>query len=94
MQMRYGLSRVGAAVADHTVTVIKTLCLGNLGNDFENVRDHSAVLSGDSVAAVHVGLGDHQNVGGSLGSDVPEGQHGFVLIHLGGGDHTGCDFTK
>ena len=90
VQMLDALAAVIAAVGDHTETVVQSLGLGNLGNHFENVGHHSGILGSDAGAAVDMGLGDHQNVGGSLRGDIPEGVDGFVLVNLGGRD-VACD---
>ena len=86
MQMMYGLAGISAAVADHPVTAGQAFGSGNLGDHLENVGHHSAVFGGDAVNGRDVGLGDHQNVGGRLGRDIPESQDGLVLVDLGGGD--------
>ena len=85
---------VVAAVADHAVTACQAFGSGDLGDHFENVGRHSGIFGGDAVAAVDVGLGHHQNVGGSLGSDVPEGVDGFILVNLGGRDVACDDFAE
>ena len=94
VQVGYGLTGIGAAVAHHPVAVCQTFGLGNLGNHLKNVSHYRAVVSGNAVAAGNVGFGNHQNVGRRLGVDVPEGEDGFVLIDLGGGDIPGDDFTE
>ena len=85
MQVRHGLTRVGAAVADHPVATRQPLRRRDLGDDLKNVGDHGAVFFRDAVAAGDVGLGDHQNVGRRLGVDVPEGEDLVILVDLGGG---------
>ena len=57
--MMDALAAVVAAVGDHPVAVLQALCLGDLGDHLKDVGNHIAVLSGDAVAAVNVGLGDH-----------------------------------
>ena len=94
MQMVDALAAVVAAVGDHAEAVIQTLGLGDLGDHFENVGHNSGILRSDGAAAVDVGLGNHQNVGGSLGSDVPEGVDGFILINLGGRDVACYDLSE
>ena len=70
MQVRHGLTRVGAAVADHPVATRQPLRRRDLGDDLKNVGDHGAVFFRDAVAAGDVGLGDHQNVGRCLGMSI------------------------
>ena len=84
------LAAVIAAVGDHTEAIIQALGLGDLRDHFEDVGHNRGILRSDGAAAVDVGLGNHQDVGGSLGSDVPEGVDGFILINLGGRD-VACD---
>ena len=67
------LAAVFTAVGNDPVTVLETFGGSNLGDHLKDVGDHSGVFGSDAVAAVDMGLGHHQNVGGSLGSDVPEG---------------------
>ena len=85
MQVRHGLTRVGAAVADHPVAPRQPLRRRDLGDDLKNVGDHGAVFLRDAVAAGNVSLGDHQNVGRRLGMDVPEGEDLVILVDLGRG---------
>ena len=94
MQMADGLTGIGTAVGNNTVTAIQAFCLGDLGNDFENVGYNSTVFSGDVIYGGDMGLGDYQNVGGRLGSNIPECEYGFILIDLGGRDGTCDDFTE
>ena len=94
MQVVYGLAGVVTAVGDHPVAVFQALGPGNLGNDRENMGNHSAVFGADAVAVGNVCLGHHQNMGGSLGSDVPESQDGIVLVNLGRGDVPGDDLAE
>ena len=94
MQMVNGLTGIGTAVGNNTVTAIQAFCLGDLGNDFKNVGNNGAVFSGDVVYGGHMRLGDYQNVGGCLGRDIPECEYGFILIDLGGRDGTCDDFTE
>ena len=94
MQMLNGLTGVGAAVADHAITILQAFSLGDLGDHLKDVSNNSAVFSGDAVAIFNVGLGNHQHMGGSLGIDVPEGVDGFVLIDLGGRDLTGDNLAE
>ena len=94
MQVRNGLAGISTAVGDHTVTVCKAFGLGNLRDHLENMGDDSAVFSGDIIGVGHMGLGDHQHMGGCLGSDVPESQNGILLIGLGRGDGTCNDLTE
>ena len=91
VQVGHGLARVGAAVAHHPVAARQALRPGDGGDDLKNVGHQSAVFGGDAVAAGDMDLGDHQNVGGRLGRDVPEGEDGVVLVYLGGGDLPGDD---
>ena len=94
VQVGHGLAGVGAAVADHTVAVYKALFFCDHGDHLKNMGNHTAVFGRNAGNRRNVGLGDHQNVGGSLGVNVPEGQNQFVLIDLGRGDLTSDDLTN
>ena len=94
MQVRHGLTRVGAAVADHPVATRQPLRRRDSGDDLKNVGDDGAVFLRDAVAAGDVDLGDHQNVGRCLGVDVPEGEDRIILVDLGGGDIPRNDFAE
>lgn len=50
MQVRHGLTRVGAAVADHPVASRQPLRRRDLGDDLKNVGDDGAVFFRDAVA--------------------------------------------
>jgi len=89
-----GLAGVVAAVANNAVAVFQAFRLGDGGDHLKNVGHNGGIFRGDLGDAADVGLGDHQNVGGSLGGNVPEGQNLVVLIHLGGGDHPCCDLAE
>ena len=94
MQVRHGLPGIGAAVAHHPVAASQALSLGDLGNHRENMGHHSAVFRRNGIAAIQVRLGNHQDVGGRLGVDIPKGKHQLVFIDLGGGNLPGNDFTE
>ena len=51
MQVRHGLTCVGAAVADHPVAPRQPLRRRDLGDDLKNVGDHGAVFFRDAIAA-------------------------------------------
>ena len=86
VQMMHGLTGIGAAVGNHTIAVFQIFSLGDLGNNFKNVGNDVAVFRCDAIHRGNVGLGNHQNVGRSLGRDIPKGQNQLILINLGGGD--------
>ena len=90
MQMLYGLTGVGAAVAHYPVAVFQAFGPGNAGDDLKDVGDDGAVFRGDGRAVSNVCLGYHQNVGGRLGGNIPEGEDQIVLVYLGRGD-VPCD---
>ena len=68
MKMVYGLTGIGAAVGNHAVAIFQTLGPGDLRDHLKDVGHNGAVVGGDIVDGFHVGLGHHQNVGGSLGA--------------------------
>ena len=85
---------LASAVADHPVAARQTFRLGNFRDDLKNMGHHCAVFGGHAIAVRNVRLGYHQHMGGGLWVDIPEGENGFVLVDLGGGDFPGDDFTK
>lgn len=85
VEVEHALSRLLPAVGDYA-EVGEAQLLGHFGDDLEAVGHHGGVLRGDLPAGLHVGLGDHQEVGGGLGVDVVEGVHLVVLIDLFRGD--------
>ena len=94
MQVVDGLTGVVAAVGDDAVAVLQALGLCDLGSHGQTVTGQGGILLGDLAHAGNVGLGDHQNVGGRLGSDVPEGKDLVILVDLGRGDDPGSDLTE
>ena len=94
MQVMHGLTGILSAVTDHTIAVCQVFCGSDGGDDFKNVGNHGTVFSGDAINGRDMHLGNHQNVGGCLGVDIPECIYGFVLINLGGGDLPGDNFTE
>ena len=94
VQVMDTLTAVITAVGNHAETVYQAFASGNLGDYFKNVGNNSRVVGSDGAAAVDVSLGNHQNVSGCLGSDVPEGVDGLVFIDLGGGDVPGDNFAE
>ena len=93
MQVVDALARLLPDVGDHAVAV-QTQLLRHLGDDFENVGNHGAVVPGHLGHRTDVGLGDDQKVGGCLGIDVIEGVALLVLIDLVGGDLPGADLAE
>ena len=91
VEMGHSLPGIRTAVGHYPVAPRQMLCRGDLRNDLKDMRHHLAVFGGYAVAAGDVDLGDHQNVGGGLRMNVPEGEDGFVLVDLGGRDLTGND---
>ena len=94
MQVLDSLAGIGAALPDHPARPGHALGLGDFRNDLENVGNDCAVFGGYAIAVGNVRFGHHQHMGGRLGIDVPEGEDGFVLVDLGGGDLPGNDFTE
>ena len=94
MQMMHSLAGVGAAVGYHPVALGKALLGSHLGDNLENMSHHSTVFGCDFGYGADVDFGDHQNVGGCLGGDIPEGQNGLVFLVFGGGDDPGYNFAK
>ena len=78
MKMLDGLTRVTAAVGDHTVAVCQALRGGDFGDDCENVGHYSTVFIRDAIAVRDMYLGYHENMGGRLGGNVPESKDGVV----------------
>ena len=72
-------------VGDHAVA-IQTQLLGDLGDDGEDMGHHGGVVLGHFGDRGDVGLGDDQEMGGSLGIDVIKGEADLVLIDLIGRD--------
>ena len=94
MQMMDALAAIITTVRHHTVTVFQSLMLCQLGDHLENMTHDLAILAGHLVAGSNVRLGNDENVYGSLGIDIPEGQNGGVFVHLVAGNFPGNDFTK
>ena len=94
VQVVDGLTGVVAAVGDDAVAVFQALGLCHLGSHHQTVGNDPGVLSADGAHAGDMRLGDHQDVGGSLGRDVPEGQAQVILVDLGGGDGAGDDLAE
>ena len=74
VQVMHSLTGIGSAIGHHPVAVAETFLLSDHGNDLKNVGDHSAVIPVDLRHRANMVLGDHQNVGGRLGGDVPKCQ--------------------
>ena len=90
-----GLGAVLTAVGDDAEAVAQFLFLGNLGDDLEDMGDRCAVFGRDVGGGIgDVGLGDDQNMNRRHRVDVLEGEDGFVLIDLGGGNIALCDFAE
>ena len=85
VQVADGLAGLLAAVGDHT-EVSDPQVMGHLGDDLKDMGRHRGVFPVDLPAGADVGLGDDQEVDGSLGVDVVEGIDLFVLIDLVGRD--------
>ena len=85
MQMAHGLACVSAAVGHNTVAVVQSFGPGDGGDHLKNVGHDTAVFRRDAVAVGNVDFGDHQNVGGSLGIDIPEGQNRVIFVNPGRG---------
>ena len=64
VQVVDGLAGIIAAVGDNAVAVMEAFRLGDLGDHFKNVGNHSAVFSGDCADTGNMRLGDHQHMGG------------------------------
>ena len=94
MQMVNGLTGMCSAVGDHAVAAFQLFFRGDLGDHLKDPGDHSAVFGGHTVDGRNVNLGDHQDMGGCLGRDVPEGIHQFIFVNLGGRDITLNDLTE
>ena len=82
-----------ADVGDDAVALQPQL-LGYLGDDSEDVSHHGGVVLGHLGNGGDVGLGDDQEVGGSLGIDVIKGEADLVLIDFIGRDLAFGDFTE
>ena len=94
VQVENGLTGIRAAVGNYPVTTGEIFGSGDLGNDRKNVGDHSAVFLCDAIHGRNVSLGNHQNVGGCLGRNIPESQDLIVLIYLCAGNVAVCDLTE
>ena len=60
--------------------------MGHLGNGLKAVAHQVGVPLGNLPAGGHVGLGNDQEMDGSLGVDVIKGIAEIILVHLVGGD--------
>ena len=94
MQVMHRLTGICATVGNHTIAARQLLGSGNLRNDLKDVGNHSGVVRSDAIAVGDMGLGNHQHVGGCLGSDVPEGVDSLILVNLGGRNVAGDDFAE
>ena len=74
VQVMDGLTGIVAAVGNHPVTVFQAFGGCDLRDHGENMGDHIGIFSGNLGNGGNMSLGDHQNVGGGLGGNVPEGQ--------------------
>ena len=94
VQVMHGLTGMVAAVGDHTVAVSQAFGGCDPGDHLKDVSHHRGILSGDAAAAFDVGLGYYQHMDRCLGSDVPEGVDGLILVNLGGRNVAGDDFAE
>ena len=94
VKMEYGLTCIGSAVCDDTVTVGAAAELSDFGNLFENLSYYSAVFGIDLINRCDVLLGNYENVTGSFGIDILEGIHIVVFVYFCGGNVSCYDFTE
>ncbi len=93
VEVEDALARLFTDVGNHPVTLQPQL-LRELGDDLENMGHYAAVVRRDLGDGANVGFGDHQEVGGSLRSDVVEGIAQIVLVDLIAGDFPGGNVAK
>ena len=94
VQVEDGLAGICAAIGDDAVSVCDACLLCNRRDLLEDFCNGGAVIRCDFVHGGDVCLGNHQHMNGGFGVDVTEGQHGVVLVHLGGRDLSGNNFTE
>ena len=85
MQVVDALTGLLADVGDHAVA-LQTQLLGDLGDDGEDVGHNGGVVLGHFGHGGDVGLGDDQEMSGSLGVNVVKGETDLVLIDFIGRD--------
>jgi hypothetical protein len=89
-----GLATVGAGVDDEPVALGEVLLAGYFGGGLQEMAEERGV---GGLAVSHrgyVAFGDDEDVGGSLGRDVREGESLVVFVEAGYGDGAGGDFAE
>lgn len=79
MQMRNGFAAMGSVVYDDSKAFGKTFAAGNSGSGQKKVAEHRLVGLRSLSHARDVLFRNDQNVGGSLGGDVAEGEAQVIL---------------
>ena len=93
VQVMDTLSGLLTNIGDNAVAV-QTQLLGDLGNDGEDVSYYSGVILGYFSHGGNMGLGDDQEVRGSLRIDVIKGKADLVLVDFVGRDLTFGDLAE
>ena len=93
VEVGHRLPRLLPAVGHHP-EIGNAQLMGHLGDGLKAVAHQVGVPLGNLPAGGHVGLGDDQEVDGSLGVDVIKGVAEIILVHLVGGDLPFYDLTE
>ena len=93
MEVMDGLAGLLTDVGDDAIA-LQTQLLGDLGDDGEDVSHDGGVVLSHFGHGGDVGLGDDQEMGGSLRVDVVESEADLVLIDFIGRDLPFGDLTE